>query len=713
MRIVLVVIAFMFGCVNSQAQSALGGEIRGRTQTGTIKSAGVDSLAPNRFGVLVSDSVLLEVLRQMKTSDSVHLNLANQQYNLLRNQLSNPTDNNLRVRDTTLIQVQSGGRLKVTEDSTLSRSTVKVSEPIKVDSLSELHSEILFIAGELTSLNSGVGQANYALDDLAYPMQDSLQNKLDTMIVQNKGIDNKLFAVNANASAIYSKLSDSIRVFATNGFGSSGGSTSLDAVDSTNLARSADSAFSRSLIRIGAGGNVIGSISNDSTTMSRRNVQVTNFPATQAVSGTVSVSGHDSTTDSRRGVVLLVNPTVTNDSSTMSRTTVKISSMPSVTVDSTTASRRNIQVTNFPATQAVTGTFWQATQPVSGTFWQATQPVSLASVPTHPVTQSGTWNIGSITTLPALPANQSTNISQINGVTPLMGNGIAGTGAQRVTIASDNTAFTVNAAQSGTWNIGNITGTQTLPTGASTESTLSIIRDRIPTGLTTASNRLAVYSPDSIRVFATNGFGGVSSGGTSLDATDSTNLALSADSNFQRRGVVILGGSITAAAGATTVTDSTITRVSMTVTNLHSLANSATAGWGSDSVTNYRKASDYRISVSLTMANTAPANDRAAYVYISPIYNNNGTWETSSQGTTTLPTLTQGTTTIAQPNNLRLLGVLSYTTQNMVLRDTWSLSEIFPVMPEGFKIIITNFTGAAIAASGSTVSYTPIFKTQR
>lgn len=48
----------------------------------------------------------------------------------------------------------------------------------------------------------------------------------------------------------------------------------------------------------------------------------------------------------------------------------------------------------------------------------------------------------------ALPANQSVNISQINGVAPLMGNGITGTGSQRVTIASDNTAFAVNATLS-------------------------------------------------------------------------------------------------------------------------------------------------------------------------------------------------------------------------------------------------------------------------
>jgi len=47
--------------------------------------------------------------------------------------------------------------------------------------------------------------------------------------------------------------------------------------------------------------------------------------------------------------------------------------------------------TFWQATQPVSGTFWQTTQPVSGTFWQATQPVSLASVPSHNVTNAGTF----------------------------------------------------------------------------------------------------------------------------------------------------------------------------------------------------------------------------------------------------------------------------------------------------------------------------------
>jgi hypothetical protein len=45
------------------------------------------------------------------------------------------------------------------------------------------------------------------------------------------------------------------------------------------------------------------------------------------------------------------------------------------------------------------------------------------------------------------------NVGKINGIVPLMGNGTTGTGSQRVTIASDNTAFSVNAVQSGTWTV--------------------------------------------------------------------------------------------------------------------------------------------------------------------------------------------------------------------------------------------------------------------
>lgn len=45
------------------------------------------------------------------------------------------------------------------------------------------------------------------------------------------------------------------------------------------------------------------------------------------------------------------------------------------------------------------------------------------------------------------------DVTKIAGAATLTGNGATGSGSQRVTIANDQTAFTVNAAQSGTWTV--------------------------------------------------------------------------------------------------------------------------------------------------------------------------------------------------------------------------------------------------------------------
>jgi len=149
----------------------------------------------------------------------------------------------------------------------------------------------------------------------------------------------------------------------------------------------------------------------------------------------------------------------------------------------------------------------------------------------------------------------------------------------------------------------------------------------------------------------------------------------------------------------------------MTVTNLQSLTNSATVGWQSDRVSNISTlARDYEIFVKLTTANTAAANDKAMYVYICPWYTTDGgtTWFAASQGTTTLPTGTQGASTIASPNNLRLLGVLNYNTATMTVQDVFLLSNCFgDRLPDGFSVIIVNFSGAALS-TGCVVDYTPI-----
>ena len=80
--------------------------------------------------------------------------------------------------------------------------------------------------------------------------------------------------------------------------------------------------------------------------------------------------------------------------------------------------------------------------------------------------QKGALVQGAVTTNPPTYTTAQTNplslttsgalredTTSIGGTAVLTGNGTAGAGAQRVTIASDNTAFTVNSAQSGTWTV--------------------------------------------------------------------------------------------------------------------------------------------------------------------------------------------------------------------------------------------------------------------
>jgi len=152
------------------------------------------------------------------------------------------------------------------------------------------------------------------------------------------------------------------------------------------------------------------------------------------------------------------------------------------------------------------------TQPVSGTFFQSTQPVSIAVMPTTTVTgtvastQSGTWNIGSITTLPALvtgsasigqvTANAGTNLNTsalalesghlatIDAKTPALGQAlIAGSSPvvlplTQIAALTPPTSVSLNAGaaiigsvtQSGTWNTTvsstNAAGLPTLSSGA-------------------------------------------------------------------------------------------------------------------------------------------------------------------------------------------------------------------------------------------------------
>jgi len=117
---------------------------------------------------------------------------------------------------------------------------------------------------------------------------------------------------------------------------------------------------------------------------------------------------------------------------------------------------------------------------------------------------------------------------------------------------------------------------------------------------------------------------------------------------------------------------------------------------------------DYEIFVKATTANTTPANDKAVYVYVCPAYYDGSTWYYADGGTGTLPSSADAGYTIASPNDLRLGMVLNYTTQQMVMQGSFLLSSVFGnLMPDGFLVIIVNYTGAALS-TGCMVNHTPM-----
>ena len=169
-----------------------------------------------------------------------------------------------------------------------------------------------------------------------------------------------------------------------------------------------------------------------------------------------------------------------------------------------------VSIATMPTTP-VTGTFWQATQPVSiatmpttpvtGTFWQATQPVSIATMPTTPVTGtfwqatqpvSGTVTIqdggntitvdGTVTANVTFPTTQ-----QVSGTVALDTNtltaleNINATVSGTVSIGSDGTVSLSAATLSALENI-NATVSGTVELGSTTLSALENINATISDG---------------------------------------------------------------------------------------------------------------------------------------------------------------------------------------------------------------------------------------
>lgn len=117
----------------------------------------------------------------------------------------------------------------------------------------------------------------------------------------------------------------------------------------------------------------------------------------------------------------------------------------------------------------------------------------------------------------ALVANQSMNEAQINGVAPSMGNGVSGTGVQRVTLASDSTG---QVAISGSVNIKGL-GTANSPDTA-------VVTCQPPSGSTIP---YAIYTPGATTI-AANAADNAAVAAT-LNAACTTTTACSAASSIQ------------------------------------------------------------------------------------------------------------------------------------------------------------------------------------
>jgi len=152
----------------------------------------------------------------------------------------------------------------------------------------------------------------------------------------------------------------------------------------------------------------------------------------------------------------------------------------------------------------------------------------------------------------------------------------------------------------------------------------------------------------------------------------------------------------------------------MTVTNLQSLANDSSdpfGAWQSARVSNVSTlALDYAVLIDLSTAATTAANDKASYVYIIPWMTTDGgtTWITGANfGTTTLPTGSEGTCSITEPNSMLLARSLPYKDTSQRMEGAFSIAAILGYMPDGWSLAIRNCSGAALS-TGCVVAYRSI-----
>lgn len=264
-------------------------------------------------------------------------------------------------------------------------------------------------------------------------------------------------------------------------FGGSGGTSATD-----------DAAFT---VASGAGTPIMGVVTSDSVDsgdvgvvgmLANRQLKVTLYNSSGSELSVGGGTQYDEDAASAGAEKLTLAGAVRRDTAASSSTTDG-----DYSTLNTDASGR-LWVNGSGVTQPVSGTVGvSGSVAVTGTFWQATQPVS----GTVAATQSGTWDVGTVTTVTTL--GTITNVVHVDDNagsltvdapvgTPVfvrLSDGTSAITTLPVSLASvpshavtNAGTFAVQAAQSGTWDVATVTTVSTV-TAVTTVSTVTAVSD--------------------------------------------------------------------------------------------------------------------------------------------------------------------------------------------------------------------------------------------
>lgn len=146
------------------------------------------------------------------------------------------------------------------------------------------------------------------------------------------------------------------------------------------------------------------------------------------------------------------------------------------------------------------------------------------------------------------------------------------------------------------------------------------------------------------------------------------------------------------------------TSTAITIT-LNNLASSATAGREATAVDNTANLYlDALVTVILAIGAGTIANDQCAYIYAAG----------SEDGTNYTDNATGSDAAITPnvPTNLKLIAVVAMPTQSLTYKVVFSIAAAFGgILPRKWSIIVRNYCGIALSASGNSASYSGVYAT--